>query len=78
MGGEELRGRGRAGVWSGGTGERVGGGDGDGAARFCMAADSALGIVAEASLPSLSQPMAFRSLHRENKKNRSRKCSSTY
>jgi hypothetical protein len=55
-------------VWSGGTGERVGSEGGDGAAQLCMAADSALGILAEAGLPSLSQSMALRSSHRKNKK----------
>ena len=65
---EELRGRGRVVVWSGGTGERVGSEGGDGAARLCMAADSALGILAEAGLPSLSQPMALRSSYRKNKR----------
>ena len=55
-------------VWSGGTEERVENGGGDGAARLCMAADSALGILAEAGLPSLSQPMALRSSYRKNKR----------
>jgi hypothetical protein len=67
IGEEGLRGKGRAVVCSGGTGERVGSEGGDGAAQLCMAADSALGILTEAGLPSLSQPMALRSSHRKNK-----------
>jgi hypothetical protein len=68
MGEEGLRGRSRTVVWSGGIGESVGSGGGGGAARFCMAADSPLGVLAEAGLPSLSQPMALRPSHGKNKR----------